>query len=87
MTDIKLVDAKIEPIEVDEDLVKLLEDMVTEAKEGKIKSIVGVVLDDEGVNLEFSSCEVDSELAMYGALHLLCGVFKDEHLTDYEFDE
>jgi hypothetical protein len=87
MTDIKLVDARIEPLEIDETLVELLESMLQEVKEGKIKSIAGTVLDDDGVNLEFSSCEIGSELAMLGALHVLPEVFKDEHLTQYEFED
>ena len=87
MTDIKLVGARIEPLEIDDSLVELLESMIKEVKEGKIKSIAGTVLDEEGVNLEFSSCEIGSELAMLGALHILTEVFKDEHLTQYEFED
>lgn len=74
-------------IEVDEDLVALLEDMVEDAKLGKIQSIVGVVLDEAGENIEFSSVEPVDELKMYGALHVLCNTYKDERLTEWETDE
>jgi hypothetical protein len=73
---------------LDDSLVEMLETMVSEAKEGKLLSIVGVYLNQSGENFNFTSVEVDDELKLLGCLDILKDEFKVEHLTDWEeYDE
>ena len=75
------------PAPIDVEMVAMLEQMVIEAKEGSLLSIVGVILDADGNNINFTSVEPTDELKMLGALEILRDEYKLEHLTEYEFDE
>lgn len=74
-------------IPVDETLVKMLEEMVEEAKNGDLLSIAGVILDGKGNNINFTSVEITDELKMLGALSILVDTYKLEHLTEWEYDD
>lgn len=87
MADIKVLKGKKSDIEqaneeIDETLVLLLETMVLEARDGRIKNIVGVILKD-GSAVPFSNVLINDELKMLGALDILKDFYKTEHLDQY----
>ncbi len=81
------IDGTEPPKEIDDSLIKLLEGMLEAAKNGEISSLVGVYLDDEGTNIEFTCVDPSEEYAMFGALNKLVLTYNDEHLTEYTYDE
>ena len=75
------------PAPVDAEMIEMLEEMVIEAKEGKLLSVAGVILDASGDNVNFTSVEPTDELKMLGALNILLDSYKLEHLTEYDIED
>ena len=71
----------------DDTLVELAENLLKFVKNGAIQSIAGAVVTKDGELTNFSSVENKSSTLMLGGLYLLIDAYKDEHLTEYEFDD
>ena len=71
----------------DETLVELAENLLNHVKKGTIASIAGAIITADGELINFSSVENKSSTLMLGGLYLLIDAYKDEHLTEYEFDD
>ena len=86
MSNIREITKKPEP---DESLIEMLEEMLLDAKEGRLFSILGFYYNHLGENIDFMFVEPDDEIRMLGSLDLLKDNFKIQYHTDWgeDFDE
>lgn len=65
----------------DASLVALFEELLINAREGKITSVIGVFMDDH-IPIPFTCVDLGDELNMLGAIEVLKDAYKLEHLSD-----
>lgn len=84
MGEIREIISKPEP---DQSLIEMLEEMVEDAKAGRLLSIVGCYLDQSGENYDFMWIEPTEELKVLGCLEMLKENYKVEHIIGIDYEE